>query len=116
MHAVFLYHAIQKGMDFGIVNPSTRVTYADIPQAQLDVIEDVILNRRSDASERLIELANELLEAQNNQSSPSNPSTQSNPTTPRADSPLEERLAQALVKGVGDFLEEDLQEAPWAGE
>ena len=105
MHAVFLYHAIQKGMDFGIVNPSTRVTYADIPQAQLDVIEDVILNRRSDASERLIELANELLEAQNDQSSPSNP------TTPRADSPLEERLAQALVKGVGDFLEEDLQEA-----
>ena len=111
MHAVFLYHAIQKGMDFGIVNTSTRVTYADIPQAQLDVIEDVILNRRSDASERLIELANELLEAQNNQSSPSNLSTQSNPTTPRADSPLEDRLAQALVKGVGEYLEEDLQEA-----
>lgn len=111
MHAVFLYHAIRKGMDFGIVNPSTRVTYADILQAKLDVIEDVILNRRSDASERLIELANELLEAQNNQSSPSNLSTQSNPTTPRADSPLEDRLAQALVKGVGEYLEEDLQEA-----
>ena len=111
MHAVFLYHAIRKGMDFGIVNPSTRVTYVDIPQAKLDVIEDVILNRRSDASERLIELANELLEAQNNQSSPSNLSTQSNPTTPRADSPLEDRLAQALVKGVGEYLEEDLQEA-----
>ena len=111
MHAVFLYHAIRKGMDFGIVNPSTRVTYSDIPQAKLDVIEDVILNRRSDASERLIELANELLEAQNNQSSPSNLSTQNNPTTPRADSPLEDRLAQALVKGVGEYLEEDLQEA-----
>ena len=111
MHAVFLYHAIRKGMDFGIVNPSTRVTYADIPQAKLDVIEDVILNRRSDASERLIDLANELLEAQNNQSSPSNLSTQSNPTTPRADSPLEDRLAQALVKGAGEYLEEDLQEA-----
>ena len=111
MHAVFLYHVIRKGMDFGIVNPSTRVTYVDIPQAKLDVIEDVILNRRSDASERLIELANELLEAQNNQSSPSNLSTQSNPTTPRADSPLEDRLAQALVKGVGECLEEDLQEA-----
>ena len=108
MHAVFLYHAIQKGMDFGIVNPSTKVTYADIPQAQLDIIEDVILNRRSDASERLIELANALLEAQNTQSNPSNLNT---PITPREDSPVEDRLAQALVKGVGEYLEEDLQEA-----
>ena len=60
MHAVFLYHAIQQGMDFGIVNPATKVSYADIPQAQLDIIEDVILNRRPDASERLIELANQI--------------------------------------------------------
>ena len=111
MHAVFLYHAIQKGMDFGIVNPSTKVTYADIPQVQLDVIEDVILNRKSDASERLIELANELLEAQKDQS---DPNTQSNPrdqNTSRDSSSVEERLAQALVKGVGEYLEEDLQEA-----
>ena len=50
MHAVFLYHAIQKGMDFGIVNPSSKVIYSDIPQEQLDIIEDVILNRRSDAA------------------------------------------------------------------
>ena len=108
MHAVFLYHAIQKGMDFGIVNPSTKVTYADIPQAYLDIIEDVILNRRSDASERLIELANELLEAQKDQSDQGNPN---NLNTQREDSPVEDRLAQALVKGVGEYLEEDLQEA-----
>ena len=111
MHAVFLYHAIQKGMDFGIVNPSTKVTYADIPQVQLDVIEDVILNRKSDASERLIELANELLEAQKDQSDPNTQSNPSDQNTSRDSSPVEERLAQALVKGVGEYLEEDLQEA-----
>ena len=111
MHAVFLYHAIQKGMDFGIVNPSTKVTYADIPQAQLDIIEDVILNRRSDASERLIELANELLEAQKDQGDPNTQNNPSNLNSQREDSPVEDRLAQALVKGVGEYLEEDLQEA-----
>ena len=111
MHAVFLYHTIQKGMDFGIVNPSTKVTYADIPQVQLDVIEDVILNRKSDASERLIELANELLEAQKDQSDPNTQSNPSDQNTSRDSSSVEERLAQALVKGVGEYLEEDLQEA-----
>ena len=114
MHAVFLYHAILAGMDFGIVNPSTKVIYDDIPKEQLEVIEDVILYRRKDASERLIELANELLEAQNNQSdqnAPSNLSTPSTPNTPREDSSVEERLAQALRKGIGDHLEADLKEA-----
>ena len=111
MHAVFLYHAIQKGMDFGIVNPSTKVTYADIPQAQLEIIEDVILNRRSDASERLIELANELLEAQKDQGDPNTQNNPSNLNSQREDSPVEDRLAQALVKGVGEYLEEDLREA-----
>ena len=78
MHAVFLYHAIQKGMDFGIVNPSTKVTYADIPRAQLDIIEDVILYRRSDAAERLIELANQLAAEQEKSglSSSSSPTNQ----------------------------------------
>ena len=64
MHAVFLYHAIQKGMDFGIVNPATKVTYADIPEDQLEVIEDVILNRKKGAAEALTELAGKLLEEQ----------------------------------------------------
>ena len=118
MHAVFLYHAIQKGMDFGIVNPSTKVTYADIPQSQLEIIEDVILHRKSDASERLIELANELM---SNEASPFGNSSQASLSTQtistsqasesRANIPVEERLAQSLIKGLGDYLEEDLQEA-----
>jgi len=112
MHAVFLYHAIRKGMDFGIVNPSTKVTYADIPQSQLKIIEDVILYRRSDASERLIELAEDILRKEESEKRNENtPSNQNTPNTPREDSPVEERLAQALIKGVGDHLEEDLQEA-----
>ena len=108
MHAVFLYHAIQKGMDFGIVNPSTKVTYADIPQEQLDIIEDVILNRRKDAAEQLTELANALLE---DPGSASNNSPASHTSESRVSVPVEERLSQALVKGIGDHLEEDLKEA-----
>ena len=111
MHAVFLYHAIQNGMDFGIVNPSAKVTYADISQAQLDIIEDVILNRRSDASERLIELANELMETQNSQSNQSNQNTPNTPSNPFEGLPVEDRLAQALIKGIGDHLEADIHEA-----
>ena len=111
MHAVFLYHAIQNGMDFGIVNPSTKVTYADIPQSQLDVIEDVILHRRSDASERLIELANVLLETQNNQSNPTTQGTQTVADNPMENLLVEDRLAQALIKGIGDHMEADLHEA-----
>jgi len=107
MHAVFLYHAIQKGMDFGIVNPSSKVTYSDIPQEQLEIIEDVILNRRSDAAERLTELANELGSKQNSETG----QTSQTGGTGRSESSLEERLSQALVKGVADYLEEDLREA-----
>ena len=109
MHAVFLYHAIQKGMDFGIVNPASKVTYSDIPQAQLDIIEDVILNRRSDAAERLTELANELT-SQTCQSSQTSETSQTSDTS-RLEAAVEERLSQALVKGIGDHLEEDLKEA-----
>ena len=64
MHAVFLYHAIGKGMDFGIVNPSSKVTYNDIPQDQLEIIEDVILNRKKDAADRLTQLAEEILRSE----------------------------------------------------
>lgn len=60
MHAVFLFHAIQAGMDMAIVNPATAVTYADIPGELLERIEDVIFNRRADATERLIEAAETL--------------------------------------------------------
>ena len=57
MHAVFLYHAIQAGMDFAIVNPATKVTYSDIPADLLEIIEDVVLNRKKGAAERLIEFS-----------------------------------------------------------
>ena len=114
MHAVFLYHAIRKGMDFGIVNPSTKVTYTDIPQSQLEIIEDVILYRRSDASERLIELANELVAEDATKGAgydATSPDANNVTMYPDPNVTLEERLAQALIKGVGDHLQEDLQEA-----
>ena len=109
MHAVFLYHAIQKGMDFGIVNPATKVTYADIPQEQLDVIEDVILNRKKGAAEALIELANHLMEAGEAGGKASETAKDAAACPP--DLPLEERLEKALVKGIADHLEADLKEA-----
>ena len=107
MHAVFLYYAIRNGMDFGIVNPSAKVVYDDIPQHQLDIIEDVILNRSSDAAERLIAMASELAETVGQGSAPG----VSAPKEPSCRLPLEERLQEALIKGQGDHLEEDLAEA-----
>ena len=111
MHAVFLYHAIQAGMDFGIVNPATKVLYSDIPQAQLDIIEDVILNRKPDAAERLIALAADLAAAETEKSAGSKDAIGAIDAIDRRAIPLEERLQQALIKGVGDHLQEDLQEA-----
>ena len=108
MHAVFLYHAIQKGQNFGIVNPSSKVTYADIPEDQLEVIEDVILNRRKDASERLIELAGEILASSEKGGDLQEKKA---PEASRSEIPTEERLSQALIKGDGTYLEEDLKEA-----
>jgi 5-methyltetrahydrofolate--homocysteine methyltransferase len=109
MHAVFLYHAIQAGMDFGIVNPATKVLYTDIPQNQLDIIEDVILNRKAGASEKLIALAQELAHEEAETLRDSRPSNQSRES--RESGSVEERLQQALIKGVGDYLQEDLEEA-----
>ncbi|MBQ9499201.1 MAG: methionine synthase [Bacteroidaceae bacterium] len=103
MHAVFLYHAIQQGMDMGIVNPSTSVLYSDIPADVLECIEDVVLNRRPDAAERLIEKANTLQHQQEKSATIT--------VNDRVAMSVEERLQQALVKGVGDHLEEDLKEA-----
>ena len=107
MHAVFLYHAIQAGMDFGIVNPATKVLYSDIPANQLEVIEDVILYRRKDASERLIALAAELAAAKE-AANPTSAPTAKQEVRPES---VDERLQQALIKGVGDYLKEDIEEA-----
>ena len=109
MHAVFLYHAIQQGMDMGIVNPATSVLYTDIPQDILERIEDVVLNRRPDAAERLIETAERLKqEKEGTASQEGNASAQ---LLWRSNTTVEERLQYALVKGLSDYLEEDLQEA-----
>ena len=107
MHAVFLYHAIQQGMDFGIVNPATKVLYTDIPENQLSIIEDVILNRKAGASERLIELASQLAEEPAATSDTAKVST----TAISVSASVEERLQQALIKGIGDSLETDIAEA-----
>ena len=109
MHAVFLYHTIQQGMDMGIVNPATSVLYTDIPQDILERIEDVVLNRRPDAAERLIETAERLKqEKEGTASQEGNASAQ---LLWRNNTTVEERLQYALVKGLSDYLEEDLQEA-----
>lgn len=105
MHAVFLYYAIRQGMDMGIVNPATSVLYTDIPADVLELIEDVVLNRRPDGAERLIELAEKLKETAVGTSS------QEVKRDAWRDGTVEERLQHALVKGIGDFLEEDLAEA-----
>lgn len=114
MHAVFLYHAIQNGMDFGIVNPSTKVTYEDIPKEQLEVIEDVVLNRKTGVAERLIELANSISEASGTKGDNTPVAEHSSLHTPPStllEIPVEERLSQALVKGIGDHLQTDIEEA-----
>lgn len=108
MHAVFLYHAIQQGMDMGIVNPGTSVLYTDIPLDILERIEDVVLNRRPDAAERLIETAEKLKAEKENSGEQQ---TASSHLAWREGTTVEERLQYALVKGLGDYLDEDLHEA-----
>ena len=103
LHAVFLYHAIAAGMDMGIVNPQSAVQYEDIPPVLRGVMEDVVLNRSADATERLIALAGELKEQGGD-------ARQSAVDAWRGET-VEERLKTALVKGIGDFLEHDLDEA-----
>lgn len=108
MHAVFLYHAIQVGMDFGIVNPATKITYADIPQDELKIIEDVVLDREEGADEKLIELANRLL-AQKDILKQN--SKESNQQEEWRNSSLEDRLVYALRKGISNYLNNDIHEA-----
>ena len=110
MHAVFLYHAIREGMDMGIVNPASSVLYTDIPADVLERIEDVVLNRRPDAAERLIETA-ERLKAEKEAEKVSGASASSSAQQAWRSATLEERLTYALTKGIADYLEEDLAEA-----
>lgn len=104
MHAVFLYYAIRQGMDMDIVNPATSVLYTDIPADVLERIEDVVLNRRPDAAERLIETAEALKNTVTGTEAVKQDAWREEPA-------VEKRLQYALIKGIGDHLEEDLAEA-----
>ena len=101
MHSAFLFHAIQAGMDMGIVNAGQLEIYEDIPAELLGRVEDVILNRRVDSTERLIEMA---------ESVKGKPKSEEEILLWRKGS-IEERLEHSLVRGVTEFIEEDIEEA-----
>jgi len=101
MHSAFLYHAIKAGLDMGIVNAGMLAVYEEVPKELLELVEDVLLNRRPDATERLIKFADSV--------------KQKGKTEVVADAwrqgTVEERLSHALVKGVVDFIDTDIEEA-----
>ena len=104
MHAVFLYHAIKAGMDMGIVNPSSAMMYEDVDPVFRHLLEDVILARRPDAADELIEYAQ-----RDTQQNSQDESKKSNDTW--RELPVNERLEYALIKGISDYLKIDLQDA-----
>jgi 5-methyltetrahydrofolate--homocysteine methyltransferase len=101
MHSAFLYHAIQAGLDMGIVNAGMLAVYEEVPKELLELVEDVLLNRRPDATERLIKFAESV--------------KQKGKTEVVEDEwrkgTVEERLSHALVKGIVDFIDQDIEEA-----
>ena len=103
IHAVFLYHAVQAGMDMGIVNAGQLAIYEEIPAALRERVEDVLLNRRDDATERLLEIAEQF--------------RGEGAVTDRREAlewrgwTVEKRIEHALVKGIADFIEADTEEA-----
>lgn len=103
MHAVFLFHAQQKGMDFGIVNPSTKVMYNDIPSEKLQIIEDALIRPTQESVDALIALAQEIAQEATD--------VVEKPVEESVKKPVEERLIDALTKGISANLEVDLQEA-----
>ena len=113
MHAVFLYHTIAKGQDMGIVNPAAGVIYSDISADVLKAIDDVLLNRNEDATERLIEVADRIKSEKDaeKEAIKNGGITPKNNVNDWRRASVEDRLKHALVKGVGDYLEEDLAEA-----
>jgi 5-methyltetrahydrofolate--homocysteine methyltransferase len=102
MHSVFLFHAIQAGLDMGIVNPGQLEVYQEIPKDLLELIEDVIFNKRKDATDRLISFAESIKEKNTDKHISSEEwRTYS----------IEERLKYSLIKGITEFIEQDAQEA-----
>ena len=102
IHAAFLYHATRAGLDMGIVNAGQLEIYEEVPKDLLEKVEDVLLNRRSDATERLVELADTIK---------GGGKTATVDTLAWRNAPVEERLSHALVKGIVDFVIEDTEEA-----
>ncbi|HYF52474.1 MAG TPA: methionine synthase, partial [Planctomycetota bacterium] len=103
MHSAFLYHAIKAGMDMGIVNAGMLEVYEEIPKDLLGLVEDVLLNRRPDATERLLAFADTVKKEKKGEAKPEAESWRKGS--------VEERLSHALVKGVMDFIEADVEEA-----
>lgn len=101
MHAAFLYHAIRAGMDMGIVNAGQLAVYEEIPKDLLQHVEDVLLNRRPDAAERLVNFAETLEQGGMKRETDLTWRT----------APVRERLMHALVQGITDYIEEDTEEA-----
>ncbi|HEV8720698.1 MAG TPA: methionine synthase [Candidatus Binatia bacterium] len=101
MHSAFLYHAIKAGMDMGIVNPGMLAVYEEIPKDLLELVEDVLLNRQPDATERLVTFAETV--------------KKTDKTVTKDDGwrsgTVDERLSHALVKGIMDFIDQDVEEA-----
>ena len=101
MHAAFLYHAIKAGLDMGIVNAGQLAVYEEIPKNLLELVEDVLLNRRPDATERLVSFA-ETVKAKGKVAARDDEWRKGT---------VEERLAHALVKGITDYIDQDTEEA-----
>ena len=101
MHSAFLYHAIKAGMDMGIVNPGMLAVYEEIPKDLLEIVEDVLLNRRPDATERLVSFAETVKKTDKAAAKDDGWRTGA----------VEERLSHALVKGITDFIDQDVEEA-----
>ena len=101
MHSVFLYHAIQAGMNMGIVNPAMLEIYDDIPKDLLEHVEDVILNRRADATERLLDFAESVKGVKKEKVLDESWRKE----------PIQDRITHALVKGIDAYIIEDVEEA-----
>jgi len=106
MHSVFLYHAIKAGMNMGIVNPAMLEIYDDIPKELLDHVEDVVLDRREDATERLLDLAESV----------KGTSKERVVDLSWREEPLQDRITRALVKGIDQYIVEDVEEARQAAD
>ena len=102
MHASFLYHAIKNGMNMGIVNPTLLEVYDEVPKELMEYVEDVLLDRIADATERLLDYAEQLV---------STTKTRKKQDDLWRKKDLKSRITHALIKGIDGFIEEDAEEA-----